>query len=144
MPYCTLDDLKDHIPETNIIQLTDDEGLGVVNQARVDKAITTADSVIDGYLRGRYSLPLSTVPELIKTIAIDIAVYKLYERRLELEMPEAMTNRYKNAGKLLEQIQKGLIKLGIESPDTGPGQGHYKTNKTAEDRTFSKSILDKF
>lgn len=86
MPYCTLGDIKDHIPEANIIQLTDDEGLGVVNQSRVDKAITTADSVIDGYLRGRYSLPLSTVPELIKTIAIDIAVYKLYERRNELEM----------------------------------------------------------
>ncbi len=144
MGYCTLDDLKDQIPETNIIQLTDDEGLGVVNQSRVDKAITTADSVIDGYLRGRYTLPLSTVPELVKTIAIDITVYKLYERRLELEMPEAMSNRYKNAIKLLDQIQKGLVKLGIESPDTGPGQGHYKTNKTTEDRTFSKSVLDKF
>lgn len=144
MGYCTLDDLKDQIPETNIIQLTDDEGLGVVNQSRVDKAITTADSVIDGYLRGRYTLPLSTVPELVKTIAIDITVYKLYERRLELEMPEAMSNRYKNATKLLDQIQKGLVKLGIESPDTGPGQGNYKTNKTAEDRTFNKSVLDKF
>ncbi len=144
MPYCTLDDLKDQIPEANIIQLTDDEGLGVVNQSRVDKAISVADSVIDGYLRGRYSLPLSTVPELIKTIAIDIAVYKLYERRLELEMPEAMSNRYKNAIKLLDQIQKGLIKLGIESPETGPGQGHYKTNKTAEDRTFSKDVLKQF
>ena len=144
MPYCTLDDLKNHIPEANIIQLTDDEGLGTVNQARVDKAITTADSVIDGYLRGRYTLPLLTVPELIKTIAIDITVYKLYERRLDLEMPEAMSNRYRNAVKLLDQIQKGLIKLGIESPETGPGQGHYKTNKTTEGRTFSKDILDKF
>ncbi len=143
MPYCTLGDIKDHIPEANIIQLTDDEGLGVVNQSRVDKAITTADSVIDGYLRGRYSLPLSTVPELIKTIAIDIAVYKLYERRNELEMSETMSMRYKNAVKMLEQLQKGLIKLGIESA-TGPGQGHYKTNKTTDDRTFSKDVLSKF
>jgi phage gp36-like protein len=144
MPYCTFNDIKDQIPEANIIQLTDDEGFGVVNQARVDKAISTADSIIDGYLRGRYSLPLSTVPELIKTIAIDIAIFKLYERRLELEMPEAMMARYKNALKMLEQIQKGLIKLGIESPDTGPGQGHYKTNKTAGDRLFNKSLLERF
>lgn len=144
MPYCTLDDIKGQIPEANIIQLTDDEGLGVVNQSRVDKAISVADSVIDGYLRGRYTLPLSTVPELIKTIAIDITVYKLYERRLELEMPEAMSNRYKNAIKLLDQIQKGLVKLGIESPETGPGQGHYKTNKTTEDRIFTKTKLEGF
>lgn len=144
MPYCTLDDIKDRIPEANIIQLTDDEGLGAANQTRVDKAVTAADSVIDGYLRGRYSLPLSTVPELIKTIAIDISVYKLYERRLELEMPEAMSSRYKNALKMLEQIQKGLIKLGIESAETGPGQGHYKTNITSDDRTFGKDVLEKF
>jgi phage gp36-like protein len=144
MPYCTLDDIKGQIPEANIIQLTDDEGLGVVNQSRVDKAISVADSIIDGYLRGRYTLPLSTVPELIKTIAIDITVYKLYERGLELEMPEAMSNRYKNAIKLLDQIQKGLVKLGIESPETGPGQGHYKTNKTTEDRIFTKTKLEGF
>ena len=144
MPYCTLNDIKDQIPEANIIQLTDDEGLDEVNQERVDKAISVAGSVIDGYLRGRYSLPLENVPELIKTIAIDIAVYKLYERRLELEMPETMVNRYKNAVKTLEQIQKGIIKLGIESPDTGPGQGYYKTNKTAEDRVFGKVKLESF
>ena len=144
MSYCTLADINDQIPETNIIQLTDDEGLGRVNQTRVNKAIETAGGIIDGYLRGRYSLPLSTVPVLIRTIAIDIAVYKLYERRLELEMPEAMSDRYKNAVKLLEQIQKGLIRLGIESPDTGPGQGYYKTNKTAEGRIFNKDVLKQF
>lgn len=144
MPYCTIEDIKGCIPESNIVQLTDDEGLGIVNQARVDKAIAIADSIIDGYLRGRYTLPLSAVPEIIKTIAIDIAVYKLYERRLELEMPETMSARYKNAVKILEQIQKGLIKLGIESADTGPGQGHYKTDKTTDDRTFGKNVLSKF
>lgn len=144
MPYCTIDDIKDHIPESNIIQLTDDEGIGVVNQARVDKAITTADSIIDGHLRGRYSLPLSTVPELIKTIAIDITVYKLYERRFELAMPESMMARYKNALKILEQIQKGLLKLGIEPAETGPGQGYYKTNKSSSDREYGKERLDKY
>jgi phage gp36-like protein len=144
MPYCTLDDIKKSIPEANIVQLTDDTGTEVIDQTNVDKAISVADSIIDGYMRGRYSIPLSTVPELIKTIAIDIAIYKLYERRLKLEMPEAMMARYKNALKMLEQIQKGLIKLGIESPETGPGQGHYKTNKTTDDRLFNKSLLERF
>lgn len=143
MPYCTLADIVNQIPEANIIQLTDDERIGAVNQTRVNMAISTASSLIDGYLRGRYTLPLATVPELIRTIAIDIVIYRLYERRLELNMPEAMSDRYKNAVKLLEQIQKGLIKLGIESK-TGPGQGHYKTNKTSNDRIFNKSRLNQF
>ncbi|MEW5745278.1 MAG: DUF1320 domain-containing protein [Nitrospirota bacterium] len=143
MPYSTLDDLKKPLPEKNIIELTDDDGLGVVDQTKVDEAIAYADQLIDGYLRGRYSLPLSTVPGLIKQLSVDLAIFHLYGRRFEMELPEGIMARYKNAIKLLEQIQKGLISLGIESASTG-SQGIYKSNKTSDDRTFSKDILDTF
>lgn len=145
MPYCALTDIIDQVPEQKIIELTDDENLGEVNTGRVDKAISTAGSIIDGYLRGRYTLPLSTVPDLIKTISTDISVFKLYERRREMDMPESLSNRYKNAVKLLEQIQKGLISLGIEATASAAGTGgSYKTNKTAEDREFTKEKLQTF
>lgn len=145
MPYCALADIIDQVPEQKIIELTDDENLGEVNTARVDKAIATAGSIIDGYLRGRYTLPLDIVPDLIKTIAVDLSVFKLYERRREMDMPETLVNRYKNAVKLLEQIQKGLISLGIEdTASAAGGSGSYKTNKTAEDREFSKEKLKTF
>lgn len=144
MPYCTLEDIKKAIPEANIIQLTDDEGLGVVNQERVDEAIAYAEELIDGYLRGRYTVPLSPVPELIKRLSVDMAVFHLYSRRFELVMPESMLQRRKEIIRLLEHIQKGNVSLGIESLDTGPGQGYYKTNKTAEDRMFSKNCLKAF
>lgn len=144
MAYSSLEDLKKAIPETNIIQLTDDEGLGSVNQNRVDEAIAYADQMIDGYLRGRYTTPLSPVPGLIKKLSVDLAVFHLYSRRLELEMPEAMMQRYKSAVKVLEQIQKGIVSLGIEPADDGPGQGYYKTNKADEDKTFSKDVLNQF
>lgn len=144
MPYCTLDDITAHIPDKNIMQLTDDEGLGQTDTERVDEAIAYADAFIDGYLRGRHVLPLNPVPMLINKLSVDLAIFHLYSRRLEYEMGDAMLLRYKNAVKLLEQIQKGLIKLGIESAETGPGQGHYKTNKTANNKTFSKDVLEKF
>ncbi len=131
MAYSTLEDIEKALPEANIIQLTDDEGLGVVNQERVSDAIQYADQLIDGYLRGRYTLPLNPVP-----------TFHLYARRFEIEMPPSMMDRYKNAIKLLEQIQKGLISLGIESIETL--QAHYETNKTEDDRLFSKEELDKF
>ncbi len=142
MAYSTLEDIEKALPEANIIQLTDDEGLGVVNQERVSDAIQYADQLIDGYLRGRYTLPLNPVPTLIKKLSIDLAVFHLYARRFEIEMPPSMMDRYKNAIKLLEQIQKGLISLGIESIETL--QAHYETNKTEDDRLFSKEELDKF
>ncbi|MCL4492330.1 MAG: DUF1320 domain-containing protein [Nitrospirae bacterium] len=142
MPYCTLDDLKKAIPESSIIQLTDDAGLGVVDQAKVDDAIAYADQLIDGYLRGRYTLPLSTVPGLIKTLSVDLAIFHLYGRKSDDEFPDAVMARYKNAIKLLEQIQKGLISLGIETSTTGTGS--YKTNKTSDDRTFNKDVLDTY
>jgi len=144
MPYCTLDDLKLSCPEANIRQLTDDAGTGAIDQVKVDEAIAYADQLIDGYLRGRYSVPLNPLPDLIKHFSVDLAVFHLYARRFEMEMPESMMAKHKNTVKFLEQIQKGLISLGIESPDTGPGQGNYKTNKTSQDRTFSKDVLDKF
>lgn len=143
MAYCTLDDIKKAIPEVNIIQLTDDENLGTVNQARVDDAIAYADQMIDGYLRGRYSLPLSPVPGLINKLSVDLAIFHLYSRRLELEMPQVMMERYKNAVKVLEQVQKGLITLGIEAVDTGPGQGYYKTNNSLS-KIFKNEDLEKF
>ena len=74
--------------------------------------------MIDGYLRDRYALPLAEVPGLIGTLAADIAVYRLYARRAKLDPPEGVLERYKNSLKLLEQIQKGLLCLGVGSVPT--------------------------
>lgn len=144
MPYCTLEDIKKAIPEANIIQLTDDVGTGVIDQAKVDEAIAYADELINAYLRGRYQVPLNPVPELIKRLSVDLAIFHLYSRRFELEMPESMMQRRKEIIRLLEQIQKGVVSLGLESGNTGYGQGTYKTNKTTGDRIFTKEKLGQF
>lgn len=135
MRYCSLADLKQAIPEENLIQLTDDAALGVIDEVKINAAIKGAEELVEAYLRGRYELPFQNVPPLIKQIVTDIALYNLYNRRFELNMPEHMKERYKNAIKILEHINKGLIRLGVES-EKGPGSGYYKTNKTKEDRIF--------
>lgn len=114
MGYCTLSDLEKAATAQTIIQLTDDEGLNAVNQTRVDDAVSYADQLIDGYLRGRYTLPLSPVPGLAKSLSVELALFHLYSRRLDITMPEPVVGKYKNAVKLLELIQKGLVSLGIE------------------------------
>jgi phage gp36-like protein len=146
MPYCTQADLiAEGLSESDLIDLTDDEGLGTVNTARVDSAITSASELIDGYLRGRYTLPLSPVPGVLKTLAISIAIYNLYARTKRAVMPESIEKRYAADIKLLTDIQKGVITLGVaEITSDGASAGSYKTNKTSTDRLFGKDGLSGF
>ncbi len=135
MAYSTLADIKKLIPEDVSIQLTDDEGSGTVNQTRVDEAIAQADGEINGYLAGRYTVPLSTVPALIRKFSVDIAIYNLYSRKTE-DMPKTRVDRYNNAIRTLEAIAKGTISLGV-SPDPGD-EMQIKTSTSEDDRKFSQ------
>ena len=57
--YCSVDDMANRFDLNELIQLTDSSGLGLIDEQVVTAAITDASSVIDGYLGGRYPLPLS-------------------------------------------------------------------------------------
>ena len=142
MAYSTLTDIKKLIPEGSIIQLTDDENLGAVNQARVDEAIAQADAEIDSYCGSKYTVPFTTVPDIVKKISVDIAIYNLYSRRVE-EIPETRADRYKNAIRQLEGIAKGLISIG-ESITPPAETGGPEANKTDDDRTFTKDNLGNY
>ena len=92
--YSTLTDIKKLIPEDTVIQLTDDENTGAVVESRVTEAIAQADAEIDSYCGGKYSVPFTTVPDIVKKISVDIAIYNLYSRKVE-EIPETRADRYK-------------------------------------------------
>ena len=144
MPYSTLNDIKAQLPERAIIQLTDDEGLGSVNQTRVDDAISKADAVIDSYCGGRYKVPVTPTPELLTTLSVDIAIYNLYARTVSA-MPEVRGERYRNSISQLKDIAKGLMSLGVatlpEPADQGSGA---ETNKAENTNVFSRDSLKGF
>jgi len=142
--YCTLDDIKKQVQETTLIEITDDSNANQINTDVVDETILYADTLIDGYLRGRYTLPLPSLPEIIKVIAIDLSIYRLYSRRFHTDMPDSINDKYKNSIKLLEQIQKGVISLGIETVGTPPKLGEYRVNKTYQDKIFNKEVLNAY
>lgn len=138
--YCSIDDLKKAIPEANLISLTDDEDSGSINSARAEAAITDASELIDGFLRGRYTLPLSPVPTIIQRLCVDIAIFYLYQRLFERDMPESMNERYKNSIKLLDKIASGEISFAqTNDEDAAPAQ--IRVNKTADDRIFPMDKL---
>ena len=144
MDYCTIDDIETHTSTPTLIQLTSDDGQEVVDRVVAQEAILYSSTIIDGYLRGRYSLPLNTHFPLLRILAIDLSIHRLYTRRMRDEMPEVIENNYKNAISTLKDIQKGVISLQSENDSfetAGFNAEEYKTNKSIIDRLFSKERM---
>lgn len=143
MPYSTVDDIKKMLPEELIVQLTDDEATGSINQPRVDEAIAQADSEIDSYCGERYSVPFSTVPDIVKKLSVDIAIYNLYSR-LVRDMPEVRSERYRSSIRQLEAIAKGNVSLGADPAPSAHSEGRAETNRQADENAFSRKTLKGF
>ena len=147
MDYCTIEDIETQTSTPTLIQLTSDDGQEIVDRVVVQEAILYSTSLINGYLRGRYSLPLDTHFPLLRIIAIDISIYRLYARRMRNEMPEVIETAYKNAISTLKDIQKGTITLESENDlfeTSGFNAQEYKTNKDILDKLFGKQRLSEY
>jgi phage gp36-like protein len=144
MSYNTKDDILGEVSEDVLMQLTDDNNLGVVDDDKVAKALARADGEVDGYCGKRYQVPFDPVSEFIKALALDISVYNLYCRRENV--PEIRKTRHENALKNLVLIAKGTVTLGI--PDTTPAPTAFSSAAPAVlsggDRQFSRKSLKGF
>jgi len=110
MSYCAKADLLDRPGgERELIQLTDLDNLGVIDDTVLNVAIADADAEIDGYLINY--LPLAVVPANLKRLACDITRYRLYRE----QVTDRVKDDYDNAIKYLEKVATGKIKL---APDT--------------------------
>ena len=142
--YCTIDDIEKHTSTPTLIQLTSDDGQDEIDKTVVEESILYSSALIDGYLRGRYSLPLDICFPLLRVLAVDLSVYRLYSRRMQNEMPEVIDSAYKNAIATLRDIQKGVISLQSEN-DTFESAGfnvdEYRTNKSIIDKLFNKGRM---
>jgi phage gp36-like protein len=144
MAYTTQTNIEEAITEATLIQLTDDEGDGEVVTAIVTDAIEKADSYIDGYIGQKYSAPLSAPTPLVTTLSTAIAIYFLYKRRVLIEVPQHIRDGYDDAIVFLKDVAKGLATLGIDpapTPSSGLGAA---TNKTTNDRVFTRNTMSGF
>ncbi len=137
MSYCSINDIKSVIANDDLVQLTNDSGSDFVDSGKITDAINYADNIIDGYLRGRYDLPPASIPDELKYLAVDFTVYRLYSRRLYTEIPDSVLKKYYEVIKTLENIQKGVFNLGIESTDAFNNPA-LKTNKDTAPSSVNK------
>jgi phage gp36-like protein len=122
VPYATLEQLTTRYGETLLLQLTDRASppAGAIDPDVVGRAIADTDATIDGYLAGRYALPLAAVPPLLADLAAAIAIYKLHPFTPESKIADD----YKAAIADLGRIASGTIRLpaaGIEPQSSGAG-----------------------
>lgn len=99
----------------------DDIAVADLALAHVNKALTDADGVIDGYLSLRkptpYTLPLSPVPGIVTGWARAIARYKLNKDRVGTrEESDPVVRDYRDAIRFCELTRDGKFSLGADDP----------------------------
>ena len=122
MTYATQADLSALYGDAELIQLCNRTGGSTMDApalAVLARALDSAESMVDGWVSTRYSLPLSSVPALLVEVACDIARWRLYGQK----PTEEVRARYEDAIDTLRAIAKGSITLPLAdgAPVTASG-----------------------
>ncbi|MCM0018508.1 MAG: DUF1320 domain-containing protein [Tagaea sp.] len=112
MPYATQADLIDRYGTETIRDLSDraTPPAGAIDAGVVAKALESASDEIDGYLRGRYALPLAQpFPRPLVAAACEIAFHRLHPQLV----PQDVKDAYASALARLKEISNGVFKLDL-------------------------------
>ena len=136
MSYCSISDVQERFTNEELVQLTNDYGSDTVDSDKITESIIYAENVINGYLRGRYSLPLNQVPDVLKCLAVDFVIYLIYRRRMRTDIPDSINLKYQDVINKLKDIQNGIFNIGAES--SAFNNPTIKTNKTSTSSAINK------
>ena len=119
--YATLDDMLVRFGERELIELSDPEEQATLNEATVATALRDASDLIDGYVAGRYRVPLVPVPAPVRRWCVDIARFYLDTLRTN----EAVRQAYDDALAGLKDVARGAVVFqteGASMPESGTVQ----------------------
>jgi len=145
MAYSDINDLLNEINADELARLTGDPSGQQINAVRIDWARVMAESVIDSYLVGRWTIQdYNPADTLLKKLSIDLTVYTLYEYAYgRTVIPNTIVWRRMNAMKLLKDLQSGYASLISQHGDV-LNPPAIQSNKINTRRTFSDELLDQF
>lgn len=105
--------LVDEFGETELVELTDiaTPRAGEVDYAVAQRACDRTNTEIAAAVSARYAVPLASVPEVLRYVALDLAHYYLYQT----EPPTWVQTRFDAARKTLRDIQTGALPLGVDA-----------------------------
>ena len=122
MAYATKQDFIDRFGEDGLYLVFDRDQDGLLDRGQPELAIAAASTRIDGYLAGRYGVPVTgeTALAILKPLCLDIANY---EGSVGMTGIEEKRARFDDAIRYLEKVAAGNISLGIEKPAQGGTSG---------------------
>jgi len=139
--YCTQIQLEARYGAALLVEISDraDVPTGTIDADLITRAITDATALIDGYLAGRYALPLATIPALVTDLAQRIAIYYAHTNVAS----EKIGKDYEAALRQLKDIASGLIKLDAGGAEpAGSGASEVRTNEP--ERPLSAATMKGF
>ncbi|EOE2603228.1 DUF1320 domain-containing protein [Pseudomonas aeruginosa] len=143
MHYCTRADIGKAIPELTLTQLSNDDPTAELpDESVIEDGVRQAEELVDGYLRGRYDLPLDPVPSVLRDAVVYLTRHWLYQRRPEGAIPEAVKDSRKDTLKLLESIRDGVVTLGMPTGEAAPEPG--KIRARARRQQFGDDLLERY
>ena len=144
--YATVTDMIARFGETQIIRLSqpEDRTAETVDEDKVNIALADASAVIDGYIRGRYSVPIVAPPaEIVRATCIR-ARYDLSDPERSSPTDEMGKGRA-DVIKWLEAISKELVNLDVpRALVTGTDQVGSGPRISDRGRVFSQDTLRGF
>lgn len=105
--YVTLADFVARFGIEATARLTDEGGTGRIDKARITGALVDAQAIAEGWLAGRFALPISPTPPLLATAILDLAMLRLHRG----EAPAGVASAGKQAISVLEALGKGTMTL---------------------------------
>ena len=141
--YASYEEMLARFGRLELLQVTD---LGEAPLADPDADVVTAaladsSETVNGYVAGRYALPLSPVPDPVRRWTCDIARYFLHRDTA----PERVRKAYEDALAALKDVSRGVITLqadGLSTPEAAVSGGHVQT--AGPDRMFTAGGLKGF
>ena len=141
MSYATAQDVINRYPNRDLVQLTNEDPTATsVNTVPIAQALTDASAEIDGYIEGRFTLPLADPPAVLNRLATDIAMYRMQSLRPLHDLEDAR-KRYDDAVAVLSKVAAGELTLSLAADGKEPPLAASVETVQGPDRVFNRGNL---
>ncbi len=137
--YATKQNILDIHGIDNLMVWSDRNDNAVIDDGVVNAAINIASAKIDGMIGLVTKLPLSSTPELLTSLCIDVAVYELAIGAALLT--DDITKRRDDAFAFLSRVASGKASLGLPEKEQQAASSNKVLHSSSRKRLFSRGVM---